>query len=144
MARVTIGDCLKTQPDRFELVILASQRARQLSAGATTELEGETHKKPVIALREMARDMIECEALEEAVTRQLQKHLANDEEEFLEETDDFSMETQWAAQMAQVEQELTAHLSVSNIPSKEEISDDSDTDSTQWVQDTAIEIDPEI
>ena len=71
MARVTIEDCLKYVPNRFDLVLLASKRARQLMAGAEPLLPINNDKVTVIALRELAAGLLDLEALEkEPSTRQ--------------------------------------------------------------------------
>lgn len=81
MARVTVEDCVIRVPNRFELVLLASRRARDLSAGATSELEREDDKNPVIALREIAEESIELETLRQSLISGLQKHVEVDEPE---------------------------------------------------------------
>ena len=58
MARITVEDCLHKIPNRFELVLLASKRARDLSMGATALLEEENDKPTVIALREIAEGVV--------------------------------------------------------------------------------------
>ncbi|MDR9498777.1 MAG: DNA-directed RNA polymerase subunit omega [Hydrogenovibrio sp.] len=59
MARVTVEDCLDQVENRFELVILASKRARQLSYGAEPTLEWENDKPSVMALRELADNTVD-------------------------------------------------------------------------------------
>ena len=54
MARVTVEDCVTRIPNRFELVILAAQRAREITAGATLTVERDQDRNPVVALREIA------------------------------------------------------------------------------------------
>ena len=58
MARVTVEDCVKIVDNRFELVMLAAQRARSLSSGAELTVERDNDKNPVIALREIAKKML--------------------------------------------------------------------------------------
>ncbi|MBF0401891.1 MAG: DNA-directed RNA polymerase subunit omega [Magnetococcales bacterium] len=64
MARVTIEDCLQFVPNRFDLVLLASKRARQLMAGSDPLLPLNNDKVTVIALRELAEGLLDLEALE--------------------------------------------------------------------------------
>lgn len=64
MARVTISDCLEKLDNRFELVLLASRRARQIMEGAESTLEVENDKPTVLALREIAAGLISEEALD--------------------------------------------------------------------------------
>ncbi len=81
MARVTVEDCVTKVPNRFELVLLASQRARDLSAGTTPTLERENDKNPVIALREIAEATIDLEELHDSLVFVLQKYVEVDEPE---------------------------------------------------------------
>ena len=63
MARVTVDDCLKRIPNRFQLTLVATYRARQLTVGASPMLEGEKDKPTVIALREVAAGKVGLEVL---------------------------------------------------------------------------------
>jgi len=63
MARLTVEDCVDRIPNRFELTLLAAQRARELSAGAALTVDRDNDKNPVIALREIADDTIDLEAI---------------------------------------------------------------------------------
>ncbi|MCH7929676.1 MAG: DNA-directed RNA polymerase subunit omega [Proteobacteria bacterium] len=81
MARVTVEDCIIKVPNRFELVLLASQRARDLSAGTTPTIERENDKNPVIALREIAEATIDLEELHDSLVFVLQKYVEVDEPE---------------------------------------------------------------
>ncbi len=81
MARVTVEDCVTKVPNRFDLVLLASQRARDLSAGTTPTLERENDKNPVIALREIAEATIDLEELHDSLVFVLQKYVELDEPE---------------------------------------------------------------
>ena len=71
MARVTVEDCVIKIPNRFELVMLAAQRARSLSAGAPLTLERDNDKNPVIALREIAEGTISLTDIEEMLIKGL-------------------------------------------------------------------------
>ncbi|MBL6931856.1 MAG: DNA-directed RNA polymerase subunit omega [Rhodospirillales bacterium] len=84
MARVTVEDCVLKIPNRFELVMLAAQRARNISAGAGLTVDRDNDKNPVIALREIAEETIELDDLEETLVKGLQRHVEMDE---LEEDD---------------------------------------------------------
>ncbi|MGQ0676127.1 MAG: DNA-directed RNA polymerase subunit omega [Rhodospirillales bacterium] len=81
MARVTVEDCVLKIPNRFELVMLAAQRARDISAGATITIERDRDKNPVVALREIADETIDLEMLREGLIKSLQKHVEVDEPE---------------------------------------------------------------
>ena len=78
MARVTVEDCIEKIPNRFDLVLVASQRARALSSGTELTVEKDNDKNPVIALREIAEETIEIAEVEEAMIKGLQKHLEPD------------------------------------------------------------------
>jgi DNA-directed RNA polymerase subunit omega len=75
MARVTVEDCVTKIPNRFQLVIIASQRARNISAGAALNVERDNDKNPVIALREIAEDLVDHKELEESLIKGLQKYV---------------------------------------------------------------------
>ena len=81
MARVTVEDCVLKVPNRFELVMVAAQRARNLGAGATLTVDRDDDKNPVIALREIAEGTVDLEALENSLIRGLQKVVETDEPE---------------------------------------------------------------
>ena len=65
MARVTVEDCVDKVPNRFELVLLASRRARTISAGSPITIERDNDKNPVVALREIAEGLIDASILDE-------------------------------------------------------------------------------
>jgi DNA-directed RNA polymerase subunit omega len=81
MARVTVEDCVLKVPNRFELVLLAAQRAREITSGAPLTLDRDDDKNPVIALREIAEDTVGLEHLKSSVVRGMQKHVEIDEPE---------------------------------------------------------------
>jgi DNA-directed RNA polymerase subunit omega len=80
MARVTVEDCVDKIPNRFDLVLLASQRARQISGGAELTIDRDRDKNPVVALREIAEQTVKPAHLEESVVSGLQKVQIDDEE----------------------------------------------------------------
>jgi DNA-directed RNA polymerase subunit omega len=80
MARVTVEDCVDKIPNRFDLVLLASQRARQISAGAELTIDRDRDKNPVVALREIADETITPDELNEAVVSGLQRFRVDDED----------------------------------------------------------------
>ena len=81
MARVTVEDCVLKVSNRFELVMLAAQRARNLGAGATLTVDRDDDKNPVIALREIADGTVELPELENNLIRGLQKVIESEEPE---------------------------------------------------------------
>ena len=81
MARVTVEDCVDKVPNRFDLVLLAAQRAREISGGAEITLDRDRDKNPVVALREIAEQTVKPKDLKEAAVTNLQKILPDDEDE---------------------------------------------------------------
>jgi len=81
MARVTVEDCVIKVPNRFDLVLLAAQRAREIASGAPLTVERDDDKNPVIALREVAEETIALDHLRDSLVRGMQKHVEMDEPE---------------------------------------------------------------
>jgi len=81
MARVTVEDCVVKVPNRFELVLLAAQRAREISSGAPLSIDRDDDKNPVVALREIADETVALDHLKTSVVRGMQKHVEIDEPE---------------------------------------------------------------
>ena len=81
MARVTVEDCVDKIPNRFELVVMASQRARGISAGAQLTVDRNNDKNPVVSLREIAEETVSTEDLTEELIKSLQMFVAIDEPE---------------------------------------------------------------
>ena len=73
MARVTVEDCVLKIPNRFELVMLAAQRARNISRGEQLTVDRDNDKNPVVALREIADETIELEAVKADLIKSLQR-----------------------------------------------------------------------
>jgi DNA-directed RNA polymerase subunit omega len=84
MARVTVEDCIDKLPNRFELVLLAANRARLISQGAPITVERDNDKNPVVSLREIADETIVPEDLREEFIHSMQKHVEVDEPEATE------------------------------------------------------------
>jgi len=81
MARVTVEDCVLRIPNRFELVMLAAQRARDISAGGSLTVDRDNDKNPVVALREIADETVNLDGLSTSLVQGLQKHVEVDEPE---------------------------------------------------------------
>ena len=115
MARVTVEDCVLKIPNRFELVMTAAQRARDVSAGAGLTLERDNDKNPVVALREIADEKVDFAELEETLIKGLQRYIESDEPEedemdVLALAQDVSGEAGEANEKDEVEEdELTVH-----------------------------------
>ena len=80
MARVTVEDCIEKLPNRFELVMVAAQRARKIGSGAPLTVERDNDKNPVVALREIADETVEIEGLKEDLIRGKQRIIAMDDD----------------------------------------------------------------
>ncbi|WP_407051708.1 DNA-directed RNA polymerase subunit omega [Methyloraptor flagellatus] len=81
MARVTVEDCIDKVENRFELVLLASHRARMISSGSPITIDRDNDKNPVVALREIADETVIPEDLKEEFIHSLQKFVEVDEPE---------------------------------------------------------------
>jgi DNA-directed RNA polymerase subunit omega len=81
MARVTVEDCVLKIPNRFELVLLAAQRAREISSGVPLSIDRDDDKNPVVALREIAEETVGLPHLKESLVRGMQKQIEIDEPE---------------------------------------------------------------
>ena len=81
MARVTVEDCIDKVDNRFELVLLASHRARMIQSGSAILVSRDNDKNPVVALREIADEKLKPEDLKEDLIHSLQKHVEVDEPE---------------------------------------------------------------
>ncbi len=90
MARVTVEDCVVKVPNRFELVLLAAQRAREITSGAPLSIDRDDDKNPVVALREIADETVALDHLKSSVVRGMQKHVEIDEPE---ETHELELDT---------------------------------------------------
>jgi len=80
MARVTVEDCVDKIPNRFDLVLMAAQRARQISGGAELTLDRDRDKNPVVALREIAEETVTPTELHEALVSTLQRVRVDDDD----------------------------------------------------------------
>ena len=81
MARVTVEDCVDKIPNRFDLVLLAAQRAREISGGAELTIDRDRDKNPVVALREIADVTVRPKQLRESLVNSLQRvHVEDDDE----------------------------------------------------------------
>jgi len=81
MARVTVEDCVDKVPNRFDLILFAAQRARQVSAGADLTIDRDRDKNPVVALREIAEQTVKPKELEESIVTSLQRVRIDEEDE---------------------------------------------------------------
>ena len=99
MARVNVEDCVLKVPNRFELVLLAAQRGRDIAGGAPLTVDRDNDKGPVVALREIAEETIPLDTLQNNVIKGMQKHVEIDEPE--EDHDiEIGAPANWAADLA--------------------------------------------
>ena len=121
MARVTVEDCIEEVPNRFELVVLTSERARNISSGAPLTVERNNDKNPVIALREIAAGNIDIEKLRDSQIANLQKN---------NKLDDITDENLYAENQESVvlEADYADSLEDSSFSPEEEIGYEADID----------------
>jgi DNA-directed RNA polymerase subunit omega len=81
MARVTVEDCVDKVSNRFDLVLMAAQRARQISGGADLTIDRDRDKNPVVALREIAEQTVKPKHLEESIVSNLQRVRVDEDDE---------------------------------------------------------------
>ncbi|MBB3953564.1 DNA-directed RNA polymerase subunit omega [Novosphingobium sediminicola] len=81
MARVTVEDCVDKIPNRFDLVLLAAQRAREISGGAELTIDRDRDKNPVVALREIAEETVRPKILKESLITSMQRVLPDDDDD---------------------------------------------------------------
>jgi DNA-directed RNA polymerase subunit omega len=74
MARVTVEDCIEVVPNRFDLVLLAARRAREIAAGAHLTVDRNKDRNPVVALREIAELTVSLPNLQESLIKGLQRN----------------------------------------------------------------------
>ena len=87
MARITVEDCIDKFPSRFELVLIASNRARKLHSGEDSKLERDNDKNTVIALREIAQETLTIDELKNDLIEEYQTATFNEDEDLNEITD---------------------------------------------------------
>lgn len=102
MARVTIEDCTQKIPSRFELVVLAAQRAKEIGSGAKPTVERDNDKNSVVALREIAEGTIAADTLREAVVKKHQKRQAIIDQDTPEE-EEMNMTREISSEMKSLE-----------------------------------------
>jgi DNA-directed RNA polymerase subunit omega len=81
MARVTVEDCVEKIPNRYELLLVAAQRAKDIASGAPIKVERDNDKNSVVALREIAENKADIEDLQRSLVMGLQKHVEVEEPE---------------------------------------------------------------
>jgi DNA-directed RNA polymerase subunit omega len=127
MARVTVEDCVEKVPNRFELVMMASQRARKISSGGALTIDRDNDKNPVVALREIAADTVSVNDLKEELVRNNQRIIEMDDGEDI--IDKMDGEDEWNA--------LAAQTAALEAETRDEEDDDFDEDEDSSLEDVA-------
>ena len=127
MARVTVEDCVLKIPNRFQLVMMAAQRSRELSVGGEPTVDRDNDKNPVIALREIAEETVDTADLKEELTKSHQRMVAYEEDD--ESIDLMDGEEEWSTIAGQQQ-------AAEGMYSDEEVNDDDD-DSEPSLEDLA-------
>ena len=104
MARVTVQDCIDKIPNRFDLVIAAAQRSREISNGMPIEVDRDNDKNPVVSLREIASEVVDPQTLEERFIRSMQKNIIKEDKN---SEDDISLEDEFAAYLNETKDETS-------------------------------------
>lgn len=105
MARVTVEDCIDKIPNRYELLMVATQRAKDISSGAPIMVSRDNDKNPVIALREIAEEKVNIEDLQKSLVMGLQKYVE------VEEPEEEEMEIQAAEkELAELDEQFSGFL----------------------------------
>ena len=119
MARVTVQDCITKIPNRFDLVLAAAQRSREISNGIPIEVERNNDKNPVVSLREIAEEAVDPNTLQERFIRSMQKNIIKEEVVSEEET---SLEDEFAAYLNEtsVDGSETSNLAINKSKLEDE------------------------
>lgn len=129
MARVTVEDCIERIPNRFELVMMASQRARKIGTGASLTVDRDNDKNPVVALREIAAESVAHDGLKEDLVKSHQRTVVYEEEETIDLMDG---EKEWSAMAAR-------SIEGSDLYADEEVDEDEDEDGEEDANEAAAE-----
>jgi len=113
MARITVEDCEKIVGNRFDLVILAAQRTRQILNGNVITIDSKDEKKPVIALREIAAQSVSVEALKESAIKCFRTFISEEDNDDLEDNlEEDTYNPHIGMDMAQIESQMGASMRV--------------------------------
>ena len=116
MARVTVEDCIEEIPNRFELVMVAAERARKIGSGASLTIDRDNDKNPVVALREVADQTVSIDDLKEDIIRGKQRIIAMDDDGE-DVIDMMEGEAEWGAME---EGETSSAVDLDPVPEKNE------------------------
>lgn len=127
MARVTVEDCIEIIPNRFELVLFAAKRAREISAGSQLTIARNNDKNPVVALREIAEQSVSLIALRDGVIKSMQRNVFSDEgEPELEDELQEAMQADQSWTLPTIESDSDDSEELEEIDESDEDDDDSD------------------
>ena len=115
MARVTVEDCVEKVPNRFDLVMLAGHRSRNITAGAPLTVDRDNDKNPVVALREIADGTIGVEETHDSLIRSMQRHVEIDEPE-----EEDTLELMAGAVMAAEQADPSQNINKGELAAKDE------------------------
>ena len=126
MARVTVEDCIEKVHNRFELVVLASYRSREIANGAQMRVEKKRDKNPVVALREIATENIAVENLRLGVVDKMQRYTKSDDIKENEDGDDdldldITMDPDFRQKMQSLQKEDSALVKMQHVPMFEDV-----------------------
>ena len=127
MARITVEDCFKNLGNKFELSVLSSYRAQEISKGAVVEIERRNDTNPVVALREIASEHIDVVKLRQAYIQNLQLYIANNDVMTEETLDKLEEEMHGDAKDTLIEREFISLDEEDNTPIE-----DLEVDSTDY------------
>ena len=143
MARITVEDCIDKFPSRFELVLVASNRARKLHSGETPTLEKDNDKNTVIALREIAQETITVDQLKSDLVEEYQTTSFSEDEELSEIADKDESKNDESNETVNQDSSIeTDSLNIEKIDTKIDVTDEKDLDETSDIseEDNNIEI----
>ena len=143
MARITVEDCIDKFPSRFELVLVASNRARKLHSGETPTLEKDNDKNTVIALREIAQETITVDQLKSDLVEEYQTTSFSEDEELSEIADKDESKNDESNETVNQDSSIeTDSLNIEKIDTKIDVTDEKDLDEISDIskEDNNIEI----
>lgn len=135
MARVTVEDCILKIPNRFELVMVASQRAREIGSGAPLIVDRDNDKNPVVSLREIADTDLSLDGLREALVKNHQKVIELEEEEE-DIIDVMEGESEWAQVSNQA---ADSELDAAGLSEDDGESEDDSTEESDDTEDLSMD-----
>lgn len=140
MARVTVEDCIDKIPNRYELLMVAAQRAKDISSGSPITLPKDNDKNPVIALREIAEETVSIEELQRSLVMGLQKYVE------VEEPEEEELEIMAAEkELAELDEQFSGLLIDSEISDSMQVHGDDDAAALDFDTDEGeVEIDDDL